>query len=606
MTNSKITVAEYLARRLEQMGVRRFFGVPGNHLGPFISIMDEKTEIKWNGGTNEINIGYAADGYAREKGISAVGVTFGVGALSLINTVSGAYVERVPMVVINASPPYETILNFRNVGVLTSHMSENELSNISAYRQVTANSQQITNSQIAAQQIDNALSVCIAQRQPVYLEIYENVFSELIEPPVGEIEQALPVGNSSNTEKAVAATIDFMKTCQRPIVWVGNEVSRQGLQQHFLALAEEKNIPFCSTIMGKTVVSEGHPLFHGVYNGRASDPDVWDVFKNKANCRIGIGAWSTSKNLGGTQNVGVDWTMAARNGVTVGTQYFPNVMLRDYIALLHEAIQQLPDDAIDIPQDYYALKVAQTSPVKGEPVPSAVASRADKFTPPTLSKVPDATLTYDNFFEAMNGYLHSNDHIQNHFVVSDAGFSLLGSQTLFMPRQSSFYSQASWLSIGYSVGASVGLHLARDETKPGEQGLTFVGDGSFQVTAQALSDLARTRLRHIVFVMNNQDFYGIEQMLVDACFFRHEADADIYNEIHPWQYEKLPEVFDQQGYPCHGAKVTTTAELTALLAQRQDPQSDIYHGTLLVRVLLNRDDFPKAIQYKVDDKEGKC
>ncbi len=604
MSDSKPTVrvADYLALRLEQLGVHKFFGVPGDHLGPFISAMEQSTEIRWNGGTNEINMGYAADGYARVKGVSAVGVTYGVGALSLINTVSGAFVEKVPMVVVNAAPTYEQILNFRNVGLLTSHMSENELSNINAYRQVTVDAQRITNAALAPQQIDTALSACISLRQPVYLEVCQNVFTELCEPPQGELKPLDAPGNQDQTASAVAATVELIQQFGSPIFWVGEEVSRLKLQEEFLQLVDETRIPFCSTIMGKTVVSEEHPMFHGIYNGKASDPDTWYVFKEQAKCRIGIGAWSTSKNLGGTQSVGEDWTMAAREGVSVGHQYFPNVMLRDFIPQLRE---QLQGTAIkDLNSDFYdAAYNGLREPIKkGNPSPVFYTNKTDFFAQ-TLPQPSGGALTYDQLFATVNDYLNEEERYKNHFVVADAGFSLLGGQTLHMKRQGSFFSQASWLSIGYSVGAVVGLQIGRDA---GEQSLVFVGDGSFQETSQAISDLTRSRTRNIVFLLNNEDFYGIEQMLVDACYYRGEKQADVYNHLHPWHYEKLADVFHQENSPCHGAIVSTLEELNALLAKREDSASDIHEGTLLVRVKLDQKDYPKAIQYKVDEKEGQC
>lgn len=598
----QISVAEYLALRLKQLGLEKFFGVPGDHLGPFISAMEKNTDIRWNGGTNEINIGYAADGYARVKGLSAVGVTYGVGALSLVNTISGAFVEQVPIIVINASPTYEQILNFRNVGLMTSHMSENEASNINAYRQVTVDAQRITNSALAPQQIDSAISACLSLKQPVYLEILQNVFSELCDPPQGILKALKAPGNITQTEKAVTATVNTIKKFGSPIFWVGNEVNRLTLQKEFIELVDESQIPFCTTIMGKTVVGETHPLYHGIYNGKASDPDTWNIFKNIAKCRIGIGAWSTSKNLGGTQVTGEDWVMSSKNGVSVGNQYFPNVLLRDFIPQLRIALQACDFDSLQINTDLYqsASESSPLTPSKGDPKPFYHANKTAFF---TQQQNKSDTLSYDSLFVEINRYLNEQERYKNHFVVADAGFSLLGGQTLHMKRQSSFYSQASWLSIGYSVGAVVGLQLARNS---GEQSLVFVGDGSFQETCQAISDLTRTKTRNIVFVLNNEDFYGIEQMLVDACYYRKEKSADIYNHLHPWQFEKLAAVFHQEQTPCHGVVISTIEELNNLLIEREKQDSAIHQGTLLVRVKLKRHDYPKAIQYKVDEKEGQC
>ena len=109
MTSREITVAEYLLFRLKQIGVDHIFGVPGDFvLGFFNQVL--KSEVKYVGTCNELNAAYAADGYARIRGVGAFSTTFGVGELSAINGVAGAYAERVPVVVVTGSP---ATINFR-------------------------------------------------------------------------------------------------------------------------------------------------------------------------------------------------------------------------------------------------------------------------------------------------------------------------------------------------------------------------------------------------------------------------------------------------------------------------------------------------------------
>ena len=301
-------------------------------------------------------------------------------------------------------------------------------------------------------------------------------------------------------------------------------------------------------------------------------------------------------------SVGDDWAMAARDGVSVGHHYYPNVMLRDFIPELRKALTEKPVEDVysDLYQQAFSNQ-ALAALVPTNPHPVFYASKAEFF---QQAAPPESqTLTYDNLFVAINHYLQEEERYNTHFVVSDAGFSLLGAQTLQLKRPSTFYSQASWLSIGYSLGAVVGLQTARASD---EQSLVFVGDGSFQETSQAISDLTRTKTRNIVFVLNNENFYGIEQMLVDPCFYRNEGEADVYNFLHPWNYEKLADVFHHEETPCHGAIASTLEELSKLLDKRNNPNSGIYNGTLLVRVMLDRGAYPKAIQYKVDEKAGTC
>ena len=110
MNNTEITVAEYLLLRLKEIGVDEMFGVPGDFvMGFFNQII--KSDIKYIGTCNELNAAYAADGYARIKGIGAFATTFGVGELSAINGVAGSFAERVPVVVITGSP---STISFKN------------------------------------------------------------------------------------------------------------------------------------------------------------------------------------------------------------------------------------------------------------------------------------------------------------------------------------------------------------------------------------------------------------------------------------------------------------------------------------------------------------
>lgn len=614
--DSKWTVARYLATRLEQLGVTRAFGVPGNHLGPFLSTMKDKTDIKWVGTTNEINGGYAADAYARVKGLSVAGVTYGVGALSLINTVGGAFVERVPMVVINASPTNSQWLNFQALGVLTSHMSPNRESNLNAYRQVTVSAQVISNGQLATSQIDTALEICLTEKQPVYLEIRENVFLAECKAPEGEIGPRPRIPTDANrdmTEKAVAAAIERINELGDPIFWGGVEINRLELADTFQELVESTGIPFCTTIMGKSILSENHPQFAGVYNGNASLPEVRNTFNNVAKCRISLGAWTTSKNQGGVQALGEDWIKADHEGVSVGARYFPEVRLYDFMKGIQAAMVKEGGTA-SAPVDYYQRfaeanavgKIANSDLVKKV---VSIASQSEFIQSLSVKPADDQTgLTYDGFIKHVNQFMQEQstgeglDEKCPYVAISDAGFSLLSSMNLHMVERDSFHSQTSWLSIGYSVGAATGLKEAQPDKRP----FVFVGDGSFQETCQALSSHTRLKQDNVVFVFNNSGFYGIEQMLVDSTYYRtkDEKDADFYNELHPWEYTKLAEVFGNKETPMRGFIIKTHKDLEELLQVIAADEQDC--GPMIVQVVVPKTDYPHSINYKVYPDENKA
>ena len=92
------TVGDYLADRLVEAGVDHVFGVPGDYTLALLDHIVDHAELSWTGCTNELNAGYAADGYARLRGIGALITTFGVGELSAINALAGSFAEHVPVV----------------------------------------------------------------------------------------------------------------------------------------------------------------------------------------------------------------------------------------------------------------------------------------------------------------------------------------------------------------------------------------------------------------------------------------------------------------------------------------------------------------------------
>lgn len=597
------TVARYLARRLHQLGITHLFGVPGNHLGPFLEALRAEGRIEWVGTPTEGGAGQAADAYARVHGVGAAAVTYSVGAFNLLNACGGAYVENVPLIAINASPPYEQWQNFRAIGLITSHMSQRPESNLEVYRQVTVDAQCVSNPGLAPGQFDGALTACLSENRPVYLEVMEDLWDAPCPEPVGEItarRRPFTGKNQHMLDAAVNAVLELIHAhpaedgMPRPILWAGEEIDRFRLGGPLLDLVDATGIPYCTTIGAKAVVDEHHPRYHGVYNGHASDPAVHRVFKEWATCRIGVGAWSTSKNLEGEQCVGTDWVMASRGGVSVGTAYFPDVQLARLLPALRDAL------VAHFGPDGLAADYFRQAGAAGRAVPEGLAAyRATLSTGGPLAPLTQP-LTYDGLFTRINHFLNSETPDQ-WTIVSDAAFSLIGSMNLTLPA-GCYLAQNIWLSIGWSVGAAAGAAMApeRRNARP----MVFVGDGSFQETCQEISTHTRLGLPSVIFVLNNQNFYGIEQMLVAPQYYsdNHSPGSDgaeFYNELHPWNYHKLAEVFSGTKTPATGVSIATAEQLDELLSQLADPTDPVNAGPLLVRVRLDRHDYPRALAYNV-------
>jgi TPP-dependent 2-oxoacid decarboxylase len=104
-TKMKMTIGQFLFSRLRQIGVEHVFGVPGDFNLQLLEQLKEVEGIEFIGTCNELNAAYAADGYARTKGIGALVTTYGVGDLSAVCGIAGSRAEHVPVIFISGVPP---------------------------------------------------------------------------------------------------------------------------------------------------------------------------------------------------------------------------------------------------------------------------------------------------------------------------------------------------------------------------------------------------------------------------------------------------------------------------------------------------------------------
>lgn len=567
MGDTQITVAKYLQIRLEQMGLKHLFGIAGNYTAPFLNTIleDKKAKIQVINDTNEINAGHCTDAYARLNGFGAVAVTYGVGAFTLLNSVAGSFVEHCPVLVINGAPTSSDQLKNIAQGLLSSHMTGDMYSNINVYRNVTVAAEQVTAAADAPYKIDALLNACILYGKPVYLEVFEDVWRMKCEAPQTELVKRSLKGCQENARKA-AQRVAKLAAGKEIIFWAGEEIQRYGIQKEFLALIEETDTEFVTSILGKSLVSEDHPKFKGVFNGNASPKDVKERFE-KAGLKIALGVWTTGKNLGGFDVWNEDTVLASHSGVRIGAAYEPNVSLKDFMNDLREELLKVK---------FEAYQMYGATPLK-----------ASFFVAAAQENVK-TVITYDSFFARINKFIN-----KDHIVVSDAGFPLLGCQGIRIAEANGFVAQASWLSIGYSVPAATGIKCAR----PDKRAVVFVGDGAFQETCQAISTHNKLKHNTIVFVLDNE-IYGIEQLLVNPNPFRGKDKVDYplpdlnevyaYNEMHAWKYAKLVDVFGGKGF-----EVSDMEALEEVLIQLEDIQENT-----IIHVHLPKTSIPEAIAYK--------
>ena len=573
-----VTVATYLKTRLEQLGLDRMFGVAGNYTAALLDtiLVDPDSPITISRNANEICAGYAADAYARYRGIGAVYVTYSVGAFSLLNTIAGSYTERVPVLLVNGGPTNKEDCVEANAGLVYSHTTGNDLVDIEVFRPVTAAAERVTNARQAPFQIDSVLTAMLTELRPGYLEFTEDVWRATCSAPRGTLSSgAHAIVTASDASEAVGAVVSLLRQRPRTVLWAGVELQRFGLQEEFLDLLAAANEPhedadeqirFVTTASGKSVISEDHPLFAGSVT--LSTNEIKTLVGDHG-VLIGCGGWTTSKNTASQNIRGPGTVLATDEGVTVGAQFFPLVDLASFMSGLAAAFRALAsaDDDSPTPQRLHVPDRIVATP------PPAAASNADE-------------ITYDSLFAQLNGWITEQD-----IVVSDAGFPLIGAQSLHIGAQNGFVAQASWLAIGYSVGAATGVKCANPELRA----VVVVGDGAFHETCQAVSDHHAYGHDTVVFVISN-GLYGIEQFLVNPNPFRTppvdypddslENAPYVYNELPRWNFVALAE-----GWGGVGRTVSDSAELATVLTEIRDTPE----RNFIVEVVVPQLNIPSAL-----------
>jgi len=539
---AEIVVADYLLARLKAIGIDHIFGIPGDFvLGFFNRIM--KSDIKYVGTCNELNAAYAADGYARIRGIGAFASTFGVGELSALNGVAGAFAERVPVVVITGSPATK---DFRTRPLLHHTLGDYQIP-LRMYERITVASTQLASGETAPAEIDRVLSACLMHRQPVYISLPSDVVLMKCKGPDAFTFPAPAPSDADALREAISEAFGLLEKAQKPVVIGGVELIRFNLQPEFARFLDKTGFPFVTMMLGKTVLSEHHPQFIGLYEGDRSRTYVRNQVES-ADCILQLGALMTDFNTGGfTTNLDEAKTiMADIRSVKIKHHFYENVHLPDFISGLNEKLSRRAAGTL-------AIQCAADGCVHR----------------PTESYRPDAPkpLTIKRLFDRLSHFVKTDS-----MVIAETGVSLFSAAEMLMPDGATFIGQTFYGSIGYTVGATLGAGIAA----PARPLILLVGDGAFQVTCQDLSTIIRQQLKCVIILLNN-DGYTVERVICDRP----------YNDLQPWRYHKLVEVFGGG----LGLEVRTEGELEEALAKAATAD-----GLVFIEVHTGRMDCPEALR----------
>jgi indolepyruvate decarboxylase len=533
-----VSIGEYLISRLQDYGIGHVFGIPGDYILQFYSMLD-RSPLEVVTTTREDCAGFAADAYARVHGMGAVCVTYCVGGLSLCNSIAGAYAEKSPVVVITGSPG----LKERHNNPLLHHRVRDFRTQFDVFEKICIACTELTDPQTAFREIDRVLHAAARYKRPVYIEIPRDMVGIVPEMP-HRFEDTQLVSDPDSLAEAVAEAERWINSCQRPVIIGGVEIHRFGLQDELLSLAEGSQIPITTTMLGKSIISETHPLFVGLYEGAMGNAAVTS-FVEESDCLLLLGTFMTDINLGiYTANLDPGKCIyATSEQLRIRHHHFHNVLLSDFI---RELAARRP-----------------TPPRRAIPVVQSLAT--EKFT-----LVPEAPIRVTRVIARLNESL--NDET---IVVADIGDSLFAATELVIRGRTEFMSPAYYTSMGFSIPAALGTQMARPDLRT----IVIVGDGAFQMTGAELSSLIRNKFPTVVIVLDNGG-YGTERFL-------HPGEFK-FNDTQPWAYHKLPEVYGGG----NGFLVRTEGEFDDALRKALADTKNLS----LIQVMLDKADHSTALE----------
>ncbi len=498
MTNQPMTtIPEFLIRRFHELGVNEGFGIVGDfalklfdglsHYGfPILVTADEQ------GGA------FAAEAYARLRGLGVCAVTYSVGGFKVVNATAGAWAENVPLLVLSGSPG----LAERKGDPLLHHKVKNFDTQLEVFKDITIAQAFLENPLTITQEIDHVLSEMIAHQRPGYIEIPR----DMVDVPVLDRQEGLtiqlPKVHQKRLELAVAETLTLLEAIGEAVSIAGVMAVRRGLGAELLAFTENFGIPMATTSLSKGVIPESHPLALGVYMGAVSNESIVKRVES-AKPLISFGVLYGDLVMGGFTD------HLDRGQVIECTDTHVNIGFHTYQ---------------DVPLWAFLPALIKAGNERGYKEYGQVIHQQAHF----VAKV-GATLVVERIMECIAVFMDQKTRL-----IVDPGDCLFASVEL--PAQSLTLASAYYATMGYAVPAALGAAKADPTSRP----LVLVGDGAFLMTGLEALSATYHGVHPIVIVIDNSG-YGTQRLMIDGPF----------NDIPSLRVEELPKAFGKGiGFLC--------------------------------------------------------
>ena len=497
-------VADYIAQRIAEAGVRHIFMLPGGAAMHLNDAFGRQPQIEPVSNLHEQACGMAAEAYARiTGGLGAVLVTAGPGATNTITGLGGAWLDSTPVIFMSGQVKSADLKGERGV----RQYGVQEMDIVRIVEPLTKYAVTITDPSTVRYHVDKALHLAMTGRRgPVWLDLPLDVQGANIEPAelVGYTPEPEP---STGTRLALDVTeaLRLVSQAQRPVLLVGNGVRMAGAVAEFQQLAERLQIPVLTTWLGMDLIDAEHPLFFGRPGGMAPRGSNFTVqnadFLLVIGSRLDFGLVGYSyENFARAARkviVDIDPTELAKYPVHVDRP-----VAADAKAFLSEALRQSEGRAtVDRTSWIQRCRDWQTR------YPLLTAEQVD----------PALPLSAYNFSSELATAMGPEDVV----APGSSGFACEIFLLNYRCKQGQrmFHNRGTG-SMGFGLPASIGACIGSGYRRT----ICVDGDGGFQMNIQELETARRLNLPIKFFVINNDGYASIRSS--QAGYFKQLVCAD--------------------------------------------------------------------------------
>ncbi len=479
-----MNIIEALLDALAARGAGEIFGIPGDFALPFFRIMEESGRLSLHTLSHEPGVGFAADAAARfRSGLGVAAVTYGAGAFNLVNAVAGAHAEKSPLVVISGAPGRHE----GQSGLLLHHQGPRLDTQMRVFAEITCAQTRLDDPRTAHLEIARVLDAALDRARPVYIEIPRDVVGLRCKPvPEHRPRHGDPEAAAACAEEILAR----LKRASRPVLMVGVEVRRYGLEAKLAELARRLGVPVVTSFMGRGLLSGQEAPLLGTYLGVAGDPAITDLVEG-SDCLLLLGVILSDTNFAvSAGRLDLRRTVQALDGeVRLGYYVYPELPLAGLVeALLERAVPI--GDARRAPRPEY---------------PTGLVADGEAITPTDIAR-------------AVNDLFAAHGPMP---IAADMGDCLFAAMDI---AQTELVAPGYYAGMGFGVPAGIGGQLAT-----GRRILILVGDGAFQMTGWELGNCRRLGIDPIVLLFNNRSW----EML------RAFQPQSRFNDLDDWRFAEM-------------------------------------------------------------------